>query len=317
MIQILLQTNDKRILLGTEALNNWIDEASGTLWIDLDGSDLDEESRIFSKIDLPADYLSEAQKPRFPPQFDTTENGFYLLLKPLLFTSVDMEFDTQQLAIFYKPGVVLTRHSKLSPFIDELIEKVSNHEVDLNPLDIADRLIKRLIKRYGDILLSLEKRLDVLEDTLFEHGADEELQELVSYNTSLRKMRRILNYHRHVFQQMNKALSSETPEFSDSMQQHYDMVDRFFTLADMYQGIINDLIEGYISLSSHHLNQIMKVLTIVTVIFVPLSLLVGIYGMNFEYMPELKFHYGYPLLIGAMVTIVMSLILIFRRIKWL
>lgn len=94
-------------------------------------------------------------------------------------------------------------------------------------------------------------------------------------------------------------------------------MERFHSLADLYQNIINDLIEGYISLNAHHLNQIMKALTIVTVIFVPLTLLVGIYGMNFEYIPELKSEHGYFVLLGVMVAIALGLLLLFKRFRWL
>lgn len=94
-------------------------------------------------------------------------------------------------------------------------------------------------------------------------------------------------------------------------------MERFHSLADLYQNIINDLIEGYISLNANHLNQIMKALTIVTVIFVPLTLLVGIYGMNFEYIPELKSEHGYFVLLGVMVAIALGLLLLFKRFRWL
>jgi magnesium transporter len=76
-------------------------------------------------------------------------------------------------------------------------------------------------------------------------------------------------------------------------------------------------VEGYISLNGHRLNQIMKVLTIVTVVFVPLSLLVGIYGMNFEHMPELKVSGGYYILLTVMASIAGLLMLLFRRMRWL
>lgn len=72
-----------------------------------------------------------------------------------------------------------------------------------------------------------------------------------------------------------------------------------------------------ISLNGYHLNQIMKVLNVVTVIFVPLTLLVGIYGVNFEYMPELKSHSGYYVLLGIKGAIAAGLLLMFRRIRWL
>ena len=81
--------------------------------------------------------------------------------------------------------------------------------------------------------------------------------------------------------------------------------------------MITDLIEAYISLNGHRLNQIMKVLTIVTVIFVPLTLLVGIYGMNFENMPELKSENGYYILLLVMSGIVALSLYLFRRTRWL
>ena len=78
-----------------------------------------------------------------------------------------------------------------------------------------------------------------------------------------------------------------------------------------------DLVEGYISLSSHRLNNTMKVLTIITAIFVPLSFLAGLYGMNFDNMPELHFRYGYFVVLGLMALVATAMITLFRRIRWL
>ena len=97
----------------------------------------------------------------------------------------------------------------------------------------------------------------------------------------------------------------------------FEHQERANSLATLYYEVASDLIDGYISLASHRLNNIMKVLTIVTVIFVPLSFLAGIYGMNFEYMPELKSHSGYFMLLGVMSTIVATLLFVFRRKRWL
>ena len=85
----------------------------------------------------------------------------------------------------------------------------------------------------------------------------------------------------------------------------------------MYYEICGDLIEGYISVSSHHLNNTMKVLTIITAIFVPLGFLAGLYGMNFENMPELGWKYAYFALLGVMATLAATMLLVFRRIRWL
>jgi Mg2+ and Co2+ transporter CorA len=89
--------------------------------------------------------------------------------------------------------------------------------------------------------------------------------------------------------------------------------ERFNSLAELYQKVINDLTKGYISLNGHNLNQVMKELTVVTVIFLPLTLLVGIYSMNFESMPELKSAYGYFTLLGVMAFLSAGMVYILRR----
>ena len=85
----------------------------------------------------------------------------------------------------------------------------------------------------------------------------------------------------------------------------------------MYYEICGDLVEGYISLSSHNLNNTMKILTIISAIFVPLTFLAGIYGMNFEYIPELGWRYAYFVLLAVMGSIAIALFILFRRIRWL
>jgi magnesium transporter len=97
----------------------------------------------------------------------------------------------------------------------------------------------------------------------------------------------------------------------------YEQMERLASLSGLYQELAGDLIDGYISLNSHRLNQIMKVLTIVAVIFLPLSLLVGVYGMNFENMPELQARYGYYVLLTVMTLIGLGLLFLFRRLRWL
>jgi len=130
-------------------------------------------------------------------------------------------------------------------------------------------------------------------------------------------MHRILTYYVEVFgalrQQLQKTVNPLQHEFADI----FAVIERFNSLSSMYQQVITDLIEAYISLNGHRLNQIMKVLTVVTVIFVPLTLLVGIYGMNFEHMPELKTQNGYYILLSIMFGIAVVLLYVFRRVRWL
>ena len=94
-------------------------------------------------------------------------------------------------------------------------------------------------------------------------------------------------------------------------------MERIVSLSTLYNDLANDLMNAYLSLSSHRLNNIMKVLTIVTVIFVPLTFVAGIYGMNFEHMPELASRWGYFVVLGTMTTLALVLLYLFRRRGWL
>ena len=96
-----------------------------------------------------------------------------------------------------------------------------------------------------------------------------------------------------------------------------DQVGRSASLAELYYELAADLADAYLGLSSHRLNQVMRVLTVITVIFVPLSFLAGVYGMNFDNMPELHTRFGYYVLLGTMGLVVAVQIALFRRKRWL
>ena len=242
----------------------------------------------------------------------------YLLLKPLDAESDSLDFNTLQLAMFAGERFLITRHSKESPYLAKLWQSLQQDGcAGQTPISVVASMSRRVAQRYGKVLLDLEQRLDVIEDELFERPTDTLMKELVGYNTGLRKMHRILTYYVNVFEQLHGYLHKSGDQHHGEIDDIYSILGRFESLCAMYQAVVTDLVEAYISLNGHRLNQIMKVLTIVTVIFVPLTLLVGIYGMNFEYMPELKSKNGYYILLSVMVGIVGLLMFLFRRMRWL
>ncbi len=186
------------------------------------------------------------------------------------------------------------------------------------PDALALRFCRIMVDRYTKKLLQLEPRLDVLEVDIGENPDDDMLAELIGYKTDLRKFRRVLVYHVQVFSELLKTPPPQVnAERIHEITDVYEHQERASSLADLYYSVSSDLIDGYISLASHRLNNIIKILTIITAVFVPLSFLAGIYGMNVEYMPELKSRAGYFILLGTMASIATILILSFRRKRWL
>ncbi|MDH5485558.1 MAG: magnesium transporter CorA family protein [Gammaproteobacteria bacterium] len=319
MMRFMLCHGDTTEVGGRELLQQWQDKADSWIWLDLYDEPADAEAVFLGEqFALDPGVISEAQRSRHPPSFEVFKDYIYLLLKPLDAGSDSLDFNTLQLAMFASDRFLVTRRSKESPYLGKLWHSlVQDGCGGESPLSLVAAMSRRVAQRYGKVLLDLEQRLDVIEDELFDSPTDTLMKELVGYNTGLRKMHRILAYYVNVFgalrQQMHKTGNNKHDEYDDI----YALIERFSSLSAVYQSVITDLIEAYISLNGHRLNQIMKVLTIVTVIFVPLSLLVGIYGMNFVNMPELKSSHGYYILLGVMLAIASVLLYIFRRMRWL
>jgi len=318
-MQFMLCHNDKTLSGGEELLSLWQANPDSWIWVDLYQEPVDsEQAFLVQHFALDSGAIDEAQRDRHPPTFEAFDNYIYLLLKPLDAESDSLDFSTLQLAMFASDRFLITRRSKESPYLAKLWQMLEqNGCASQTPLSIVTAMCKRVAQRYGKVLLNLEQRLDIIEDELFDSPTDALMKELVGYNTGLRKMHRILDYYVNVFDTLRQQLHKTNNHHHDEFNDIYALVERFNSLSAVYQSVITDLIEAYISLNGHRLNQIMKVLTVVTVIFVPLTLLVGIYGMNFENMPELKSQNGYYILLSVMSGLVVTMLYLFRRVRWL
>ena len=175
---------------------------------------------------------------------------------------------------------------------------------------------------YLDSLLGFEQSLETIEDKFAIAPDDNLMKDLTFYKNKLTKVKRIFSYHVTIAEELVNMVEDDDTEFitavnSILVNELKERLTRLYTLSQMYYDICDGMINGYISVSAHQLNTTMRILTVTTAIFVPITFLAGIYGMNFEYIPELKWHYGYFGLLGVMLLIVITLLIIFKKNKWL
>lgn len=300
---------------GLELVASWRQQG-GQLWVDFQGESPAAERKLLRQhFDIPTLAIDDALRERHPPKLERLDNYLFLIWRGLHAQTDSMDFRTIQIAIWMAENVLITRHSDDSPSIEKAWELVAAGQA-FDPQKMLYRILRNVVDRYTPVITGLEERLETIEDELMTRPQDTLLTELLGYSRQLKKMRRILRYHERYCEQM---LSDDVPEvtlqseFQDVLEQN----ERLVSLSDMYHDIVGDLINGYLSLASHKLNQIMRVLTVVTVMLAPLSVLVGIYGMNFDYMPELRLRHGYFVLLGLMFSIVGGLAWWFRRRGWL
>lgn len=319
---MLYQPATGEITTGNEALlSTWQQQPDTILWADFSENDPQTELQtLVEHFGLHPLAIHDAQRRRHQPKIEAFDDHVFILLKGLGPDRPDFEFETIQIALFVGKRFLVTRHSDASPSIDMLWNGMQQDGSLLasGPDYLALRLARVSVDRFLNRLLTLEPRLEDLEHEIVTRPRDEILSELMGYKTDLRKFRRVLVYHQQVFLDlMNNPPSQVKAERIHEIKDVYEHQERAGSLATLYYEVSSDLIEGYISLASHRLNNIMKILTIVTAIFVPLSFLAGIYGMNFENMPELKSRSGYFILLSVMGVIATILLLVFRRRRWL
>jgi len=299
----------------------WADNPD--LWIRADFSDEEpgEESRLFHEaFGLHPLVIADARRDRHPPKLEGFDEYFFLLIHGLGVASPDTDYHTIQIAFFVSERFLVTRRKAESVSIDAVWNEAGDGKLDVarGSAHVLYRILRRVTDRYTSLIEGLERRLDVMEDEMFQNPRDALLEELLGFGRNLKKLQRIFNYHQGLF----ALLSRKDHSFIGQQERHefidvFEHTERLASLTTLYRDLADDLMNGYISVTSHRLNQIMKVLTVVTVIFLPLTLMVGIYGMNFEYIPELKIKYAYFIMLGVMATIVIVLLLIFRRMRWL
>lgn len=306
---------------GQELCGAWRQSPDTLLWLDLTDENADSEQQLLQReFGLHPLAIQDAQRDRHPPKLEAFDGHSFLLLKELAADATTVEFATVQLALFIGERFLVTRHSGPSASIDGLFAQLPQ-EAGLfaqGSAALAMQLCRRMIQRYLKILLELEPRLEELEHEIMAHPHDAILAELLRYKSELKKFRRVFVYHEHLFRELTgKAFPALDGENRHQIVDVYEQQERASSLTGLYYELAADLVDGYISIASHRLNQIMKVLTIVMAIFVPLSFLAGIYGMNFENMPELHSTSGYFILLSVMGAIAFGLLAVFRAKKWL
>jgi magnesium transporter len=180
-------------------------------------------------------------------------------------------------------------------------------------------MMDKLVDQLYPVAQKLEERIDKLEEkTRRHHGKVHFLmQQVFTIRGQLLALRHVIWPMRDL---VYRILNSQRVELSAEAKLHYRSIyshlEKLASMIESSRELTADIRDNYLSLNSHRMNSIMMVLTVITIIFMPLTFIVGIYGMNFEYMPELKWKYGYFAILGVMAVIAFSMYWWFKKKGW-
>jgi magnesium transporter len=322
MIRCMLVNKDKSITYGEEALlEQWREQNEGFLWLDIDSHDKEQEALLLKDLGCHSLAITDAQRDRHPPKIELFKNYIFMLYRGIYEAKGDLVFDHLQINMFAGTNILITTHARKSLSIDHLFSVEGEKYLIKSPITLALRIFHYSCGVYLQNLFEFEQKLESLEDQFQQGGDDKMMQEITLYRSRLTKLKRTFNYHSNIGSELKILVSDETPIINQT-ELHtvidvHERIERLLSLSQMHYDICSDLINGYLSVSSHQLNATMRVLTVITAIFIPLGFLAGIYGMNFEYIPELKAENGYFYLLSFMALLSSGLIVLFKKKKWL
>ena len=288
-------------------------------WVDI-GGEIDGDTQQFLEIaqQIPALAIQDAKRPRHPPKLEVLDNHIFLLLREIGDGGAGEDPVVSQLSLFVSDRVLITCHAGESAAVGRLLEHKDELPAKLSPAHLMYLVCRRIADACVPIVLAHEEQLAEIEDSLFLVTDETSIELLTRLNRQLRRLRRTLAYQSRIFDQL-KADLRQLPARLDKHQVNdlHENNDRLSTLCQLNQELAVDLLNTHISIVSHRLNVVMRVLTVATIVFLPLGLLAGIYGMNFQLMPELSWEYGYFAVLGAMGVIAAALTIFFRLKRWL
>lgn len=316
----LLTTTGERLEGGIELIERWREDSGSYIWIDLLNEEPYAEKKFLLSMNCHPLAVEDVQRFRHPPKTETFDNYTLILYRGITEFNKDLTIQQMTIALFAGDRCLISCHPRHSMGITHYWENAHTENLLVSPGLLASRIMRFSVGRYLEAILEFEPSLNELEDAMQEKPNDEVMRELICYQSRLRKLKRIFSYHEklvtNLLKDVPQRLIDEDGDIEHALQDLFERCERLHGLCTMYYEICGDLINGYLSISSHQLNNTMRVLTVITAIFVPLTFIAGIYGMNFDNMPELHTKYGYFYTLGGMLVIATGFGIVAFK-KWL
>ena len=284
-------------------------------WVDFEAPDKEESALLkehFKFHDLAVeDCLEHLERPKV--DFYDTYNFFVVYgmdEKTLNPVEVDLFVAKDYIVSFHKAGL------EEMACVRRMVSEDGNMG-DKDPAHIAYMVLDKLVDHYFPVVYRIEDYLSEIDIKLGDKGLQDLIEEVFDVRTDLLKLRHIINSMKEL---LYRILNSGHLEgFRDNRLHFNDIYDHLLRLSDIVESnreVTSDVRDNYLSINSHRMNKIMTILTVITSIFIPLTFIAGIYGMNFDYMPELRWKYGYFYVLGIMTAMGFSMFFWFKRKGW-
>jgi magnesium transporter len=319
LIQYHEQNVVEKDIQNIENLPDYITDSTVT-WIDVCGlHDVSLIEDIGAKFSIHPlvleDILHLSQRPKME-EFDS-----YIFFVLRMFYFEEQNIVEEQISIILGDHYVITFQEKPGDIFDPIRERIRSRKFKITKSKsdyLAYSIIDAIVDNYFVILEELGDRVELVEDELLMNPSRENLHEIHNLKRKMIALRRSVWPLREVINKLDRSESSLIKKTTRIyVRDVYDHTIQVIDAIENYRDILSGMLDTYLSSLSNRMNEVMKVLTIIATIFIPITFIAGVYGMNFEYMPELKWRFGYFLVWGVMIVVTVIMLIYFKRKKWL
>lgn len=301
----------------TEILKN-----DRTFWINFFGI---HDTSLISKIGemfnihplAQEDIVNTAQRAKFE-EFD---DFYFLALKMLKYNEQIDKIVTEHLSIFVKDNVLVTFQEEKGNIFDPVRDRIRKNKGRIRSTGanyLSYVLIDTVIENYVMITERIGEKIEDIESDLIENANKGNLHKIENFKRELSFLAKVIKPVKELILKYIKFMNDEDLQWLQPyIRDMHDLYNHTLESIETYRELLNDYLQIYHSNISYKMNDIMKILTIFSAVFIPMTFLAGVYGMNFEHIPELSFKFSYPIFWGIIIILGISMLLFFKRKKWI
>lgn len=294
----------------------------GVTWLDIDGvHQTDVLESVGACANLHPLVIEDIHNTYQRPKVEDYEDYLYIVLKMISWDGDSKELQGEQVSLILGQNYVLSFKEDPGDIFDPVRSRLREGKGRLRKMSadyLAYALLDQVVDHYFIVLENLGEQIEDLEDELVTNPDSSTLQ-------TIHHLKRELIFLRKSVWPLREAISSlergESPLFQPEtlvyLRDVYDHTIQVIDTIETFRDMVSGMLDIYLSSISNRMNEVMKVLTIIATIFIPLTFIAGVYGMNFVNMPELQWPWGYFMVWGVMIIIFIGMLIFFKRKKWL
>jgi magnesium transporter len=328
MMRILLSRKDVELNRPVQVgeLSRILADPSNLLWVDVGGPTADDTAVLRREFGFHELALEDALTPHERPKLDRYESYYLLVLYGATFNERKLTIDEYELDIFIGPNYIVTVHDAPVTEVDRCSQRWEQNagRLDVSVGVLLYSLLDTLVDGYFPVLDAIAEQTEEIELRIFNAFDPGAQAQIFGLRKELLNFRRVLAPERDLLLMLSRRELPLLDERTEAyFQDVYDHVMRATDSVDLYRDLLSSALDSYLSLSSNNLNIVFRTMTSISIILMSLSLIAGIYGMNFNpevsplNMPELNNPYGYIITLTIMALVAGGLYMYFRRRRWL